>query len=459
MKKWILALAVAGLIAGAWYYIRTNVRYTPIWFQPKFGEVTRGDITVPISAAGLIEPNQRIEVKSKASGEVIELPVDEGRYVRPGTVLLVLKRDDEQRRYDSALAELERAQAMLEQARAAVLKAEANIKSAEADVERLEAECRSSEFDLNKVLELRHKTGDYTEQELVTARARHESNLAALKKARALLEIAKVDAVNARHTVAVQEAAVKIAQTELGNARERLDETTIVAKHEAIVTDVRVKISEVIQGGLNTITGGTPVMYLADVSRKKVIARVDESDYGRVLRITPPSALPEMPGLKEADPPQASPQRDGKVRLTVDAFPEEHFEGVIERVEPQGRQNPGSAVIQYNVHVVITDPRAYKLPLGAQAQVEFTVERAVNALRVPAEAVKTHQGQRGVWVEVPPPRGSNERWGKKFLPCRFGVTDGEHTQVIEVLGDMPLKEGMRVYTKLPVEQQELEEKK
>ena len=99
-----------------------------------------------------------------------------------------------------------------------------------------------------------------------------------------------------------------------------------------------------------------------------------------------------------------------------------------------------------------------KLPLGAQAQVEFTVESVGDALRVPSEAVKSYQGQRGVWIKVPPEPGSNEQWGKKFVACRLGITDGEFTQVVEVLGDVELKKGIVVYTKLPVDRDELEDK-
>ena len=44
--------------------------------------------------------------------------------------------------------------------------------------------------------------------------------------------------------------------------------------------------------------------------------------------------------------------------------------------------------------------------------------------------------------------------GRKFVACRFGITDGEFTQVTEVLGDFQLKPGLSVYTKLPVDQDE-----
>jgi HlyD family secretion protein len=459
MKKWIILLAVAGLIAGVWWYLSTYVRVTPIWYQPKFGAASRGDIRVPITATGLIEPNERIEVKSKASGEVIDIPVKEGTYVRKGDVLLVLKKTDEQRKFDSANAELSREQALLAQAKISVDEAKASIVRSEAEIARLTAECTVSEYDLNKIESYRKSDpGTYAEQELVIARGRQDGNVALKRSAEAQLLVAQAAVPKAEQSIKLQEAAVVIAQTQLGDAQERLDETTIVAKQDALVTDVRVKISEVIQGGMNTFTGGTVVMYLADVSRKKVVARVDESDYGRVLRISPLNALPETPGLREAAAASAAEmeKRSGKVRLTVDAFPEEDFEGVIERVEPQGKLNQGAAIIQYNVHVAITDPKAHELPLGAQAQVEFTVESATNTLRVPAEAVKNYQGQRGVWLEVPPQRGSTEQWGKKFVTCRFGITDGEYTQVLEVVGEGPLKDGTKVYTKLPREPEKQE---
>jgi hypothetical protein len=102
--------------------------------------------------------------------------------------------------------------------------------------------------------------------------------------------------------------------------------------------------------------------------------------------------------------------------------------------------------------VAITDPNAHKLPLGAQAQVEFTVESAKDALLVPAEAVKSHPNQmdqRGIYVECPPEPGSNEQWGKKFIHCRLGITDGQNTQVVEALGGEKIEVGQKVYTKLP----------
>ena len=154
-----------------------------------------------------------------------------------------------------------------------------------------------------------------------------------------------------------------------------------------------------------------------------------------MLNISPIDALPDMPQLRQVAQEDAEQleKRSGTVKLTVDAFPDKTFEGRIQRVEPQGKLNAGSSIIQFDVHVEITDPQRHMLPLGAQAQVEFTVESATGALRVPAEAVKTFQDQRGVYVKKSPEPGSSEKFGKHFVPCRFGISDGEYTQVIEVL--------------------------
>ena len=48
--------------------------------------VERRNITVAVEAAGIIEPVTTVEVKSKASGEILELPVDTGDYVDAGTL-------------------------------------------------------------------------------------------------------------------------------------------------------------------------------------------------------------------------------------------------------------------------------------------------------------------------------------------------------------------------------------
>jgi HlyD family secretion protein len=455
MKKWVLLAIAVGAIVFMWWYVRTYQRFTPPWMMPKWAEITRGDIKVPISASGLIEPRQRIEVKSKASGEVIAVEVEAGDFVRTGDRLVVLKRDDEERNVSRAQADLNRFTALLEQARLAVQRAEVSVLTAEARVAELEAQERMAEFELNKVLGLAERE-QASPQELIDAPARRDISRAQLKAARASLDSAKLAVADARQAVSIQEAAVSVAQTELADAEERLLETTVVAAQDALVTEVNVRVGEVIQSGKTSLTGGTVLMRLADISELKVVTRVDEADYGRVLDIAPDTALPQMGALRaaEAAATQEIRERSGQVQVTVDAFPDLTFTGLIERVEPQGKLSPGSAIIQFDVHVLITDEKRHKLLLGTQAQVEFLVETARDVLRVPADAVKALGEQRGLYLKVAPPEGTTDKFGQQFVPVAFGITDGTYTQVVRALNDTELTEGLEVYTKLPTSPRE-----
>lgn len=455
MAKW-LGLALALVLAYVGYLLLKNQSFTPPWAMPKTAKISKGDIKVPITASGLISAYQTVEIKSEASGEVIDVLVEEGKFVKKGDVLVQLKEVDEQRNVDRAQSQLEVLRAQLEQTQISILTADANILSAEAEIDRLSAEIEMSQFQLEKVERLA-KQGNTNEEEMITAKSRHRANQA-LKKA---AEARRKNATNARSdaeaAVRAQEANVRSAQTNLADAKERLSKTKITAKQDGIVTEVTIRKGMLVQSGTGGFSLGTVLLRLADVSKKKVVTRVDEADYGRVMRISPLSAMPEMPGLREAAEDASSTAaeelatRTGKVRLTVDAFPDRKFEGLIERVEPQGKLALGSSVIQFDVHVQISDPQWYILPLGAQAQVEFTVEAATGVLRVPSDAVKSSEEKKGVWLKVDPPSGSNEKWGKKFVAARFGITDGEFTELLETLGETPLKVDDEVYTKLPPE--------
>ena len=342
-----------------------------------------------------------------------------------------------------------RARAALVQAQEAVERAKNNITVAEARVDEIKGNRDVILFDL-EWLEARPTAT--SEKELFHMRAQGRIIAAQLKTAEANVKIARNSLVDAEQAVVIQQAVVDDAQKAVEDTEERLRETTILSPQDAIVTDVRVSVGNLVQSATQGLTGGTPVLELADVSKLKVIARVDESDIGRVYRIAPVTALPEMPDLREAlgADVEALTEHTGEVTITVDAFPEDSFTGHIERVEPQGRLNAGSAIIQYDVHVEVTDARRAMLPLGTQAQVEFTVESAIDTLIVPAEAVMTLADQRGIYVKIPPPPGSRDPYDKRFVECRFGITDGAHTQIIEAIrSDEELKEGRDVFTRLP----------
>lgn len=459
MNKWLIILIAVLVIVSGWWYVRENVRPVPQGKQPKYGKVERGDLSVPITASGLIEPNLRIEVKSKASGKVKDVNVVEGSRVRVNDVLVVLDPVDEQRNVDRAQAARDRAEALRDQAKLSITTAEANLERAKARVQELTARAQNSQDELDRVLGISEGSSTaMSPVEVRDARTNFEMATAQLRAAKADEMSAENAVEDAKANVRVQEANLREAEKVLDEAKLRLAETRIVSEYDAIVTDVLVKPGVLVVSGTGALAGGgTILLTLADISRMKVITRVDDADYGDVRAIAPIDAWPEIDELRSLVAQNAAQMSEnaGRVKITVDAFREESFEGRIDRVEPQGKLQPNSSVIQFDVHVDITDSKRYMLPLGSQAQVEFKVNSVTNALLVPADAVKTHEGQRGVWVKTPP-RG-DERYGRRFLPCRFGISDGESTQVVEVLGGERLEVGQEVFTKLPAAELEKDE--
>lgn len=450
MNKWLILLIVILLGLFGWYYVSTSVRFTPNWLKAKYGQVSRGNIRVPITAAGLIRPREEIELKSEASGRVIEVPVVAGDFVNKGDLIVRLNPEDEQRSVNRAEDEVERLKLTSLQAEDAIENARASERIAQAQIDEAEATLRVREAEQGAV-ETRKARGDTTVLETTSATSAVAIATATVARFRQNLIVQGISVKDARNNKSIQERLLNSAKATLGDAQKRLAETTIAAPATGIVTAIQVQVGTVVQSGTGSFTGGTILGTLSDIATKNVIARVDESDYGRILNISPVTALPEVPGLREAAEADAEMllRRSGNVKLSVDAFPEKLFEGRIERVEPQGKLQTTSSIIQYDVHVLITDAEVYKLPLGAQAQVEFTVESAEDVLRVPAEAVKTYEGQKGIWIKTPPPAGSKEREGQKFIPCQFGITDGEYTELVRAIGGDELKDEQQVYTKLP----------
>jgi multidrug efflux pump subunit AcrA (membrane-fusion protein) len=322
-----------------------------------------------------------------------------------------------------------------------------NIAKAEARVSELEARLKSVEFEYRRTQELQQRSG-VSEKESIDAEANYLMMQAQLRQARADAANALNNKDDAAAQVAMQQASLAEAEEALADAQKRKSETEIKSRFRAIVTEVLVQKGVLVQSGTGGFTGGTPLMTLADISELRVVARVDDADYAAVREIAPIEALPEVDALRESarGDPDAG-QRTGVVKLTVDALRNREFTGKIVRIEPQGKLPTGASVVQFDVHVTIDHPDWYLLPLGTQATVEFKVNTVSGALLIPAEAAKMQEGKSGVWVRTPPAAG--EIYGQRWVECRFGISDGQKTEVLAVVGPGTLEPGAEVYTKLP----------
>ena len=75
---------------------------------PRFesATVTRGDLKVTVEASGTIEPVSTVEVKSKASGEILEMGAEIGDSVEAGQLLVRIDPRTAKNRVDQAQAEV-----------------------------------------------------------------------------------------------------------------------------------------------------------------------------------------------------------------------------------------------------------------------------------------------------------------------------------------------------------------
>lgn len=187
--------------------------------------VTQGDLDIRVEAAGIVEPILVVEVKSKASGEILALHVDTGDRIARGTLMAEVDPRDVR----NALAQ---AQADLEVAQARVAVAEAQQRRAQQLLE-------------GKVV---------TEQEY---------------------ESATLEAANAR-------AQLVKAQTNLELAQERMGDVTIRAPIDGTVIEKSVEAGQIIQSASQNVSGGTTLFRMADLSEMQVRTLVDETDIGKV---------------------------------------------------------------------------------------------------------------------------------------------------------------------------------
>jgi HlyD family secretion protein len=67
--------------------------------------VTRGNIAVRVQATGVVEPINPVDVKSKASGQIIEMPVEVGAVVKLGDLLAQVDPRDVKNQFDQAMGD------------------------------------------------------------------------------------------------------------------------------------------------------------------------------------------------------------------------------------------------------------------------------------------------------------------------------------------------------------------
>ncbi|MBN1488368.1 MAG: HlyD family efflux transporter periplasmic adaptor subunit [Phycisphaerae bacterium] len=452
MKKILLAVVILVVLGGGYVWL-SQQRLAFGALDAKFGKVTRGDLVIPIKASGKIQPKGRREIKSKASGEVIDMPFEVGRMVRKGDILVALKRDDEERNLDRAKASLDQAQIALDTARITEEERRlVGIPRAEAARDRMQAQFArvDAEYQFKKGLrEQRPETISDLEWQTITAT--HKEVAAMVASAEADVRAAKSAAQLAVKDVERAQSALLTANRQYEDAKERLDETEVRSPIDGMVLQKLRAVGEVIQSGTQSLTGGTVLLELADVSEVYMVASVDEADIGQVRTMAPPEARPGADPSVTTQAAATQPmveqntiREDTEVAVTVEAFPDDKFVGVIERIAPETEVRQAVGTFEVRIRIISENREKIRNLVGMQAEAEFTSVSMQNSLLVPYEAVRrSSSDELGVFVPVQRPGQEGEV--PEFRACTFGPDNSIHVVVLE-----GLEEGQRVYTKLPV---------
>jgi len=241
MKKQVLisGAIIAALAGGGGFYFKSST-HVGANSKLKTAQATRGDLVHAVSATGVIEPNFQVEVKSKASGEILSFPWEPGDMVVSGQKLLTLDPSTEQR----------------------------NVAQREADLAKADADLASAQASM---METRGKHG--------RAKTLMVDGLISLQE----LESAETALMSAAARVAVAEASIKRTRLEVEDARERLKETVVVSPIDGMILEKNVEKGQIISSGISSVTGGTKLSVVADLARTFIMTLVDETDIGKVF--------------------------------------------------------------------------------------------------------------------------------------------------------------------------------
>ena len=301
MTRKTLTLALAGMVAVV-SAACSNDELVTEGSSLTTVEVTRGDLSIRAEATGTVEPIRTVEVKSKASGEILRLHADVGDEVGPGSLLADIDPRDVQNRFNQTEADLAVAQARLE--------------ISEAQLER----------------------SDQLLGAAVITPQEHESSRLEFANSQASLVKAKTN-----HDLAILQ----------------LNDVRIRAPAAGTIIQKSVEEGVVIQSASQNVSGGTALFMMANLKEMQVRTLVDETDMGQLAS-----------GLEAI--------------VTVEAFPDESFRGVVDKIEPQ-------ATVVQNVTmfpvIVSLDNSAGLLKPGMNAEVEVLIDEALDVVLVPNNAI------------------------------------------------------------------------
>ncbi len=439
-------------------------------------------ISTSITATGTIEPVTKVEVGTQVSGKISKIYVDYNSYVHKGDVMAELDRTNLNselvsaesnlasavsshnfqnqsvassiRNIDYSTTSLSLAQKDLELSNKDLELARKNLDLASKNVEYAKNDVSIAQSNYSRYSTLFQRglisANDYEQaqqtlnnaqqsynnaiQSMNQAQQSYNSTLTSNNKAKESVNQAMESLNQARlsHDQSVSESEqsrqqVEVQRQNVSKANTNLGYATITSPIDGIVLSKEVEEGQTVAASMTT-----PTLFILaqDLTDMRVIAKVDEADIG---------------GVKEGQ----------RVTFTVDAFPDDVFEGGVTQVRQEATTE--SNVVTYEV--VISAPNdELKLKPGLTANVTIYTMEKYDVLAVPSkalrftpnetllldgESIEDCASEKKVWI----------REGNVFkaIAVETGSTNGTFTEIVS-----GLKAGDEIITEFNIEQEEEE---
>jgi len=188
-------------------------------------EVDTKELELTVEASGTVEAISSIEIKSKASGEILFLGAEIGDFIKKGEVLARIDQRTPQNNLEQASADLDVAKVRL-----------ANAESQFLRTEKL------------------HKEGSISDKAFEDAQEAFSSAKSQYVRSNVFLENAKIS----------------------------LDDTLVRSPIDGTIISRAAEVGQVITSPTSAVGGGTLLMEMADLNKVRVRALIDEIDIGKI---------------------------------------------------------------------------------------------------------------------------------------------------------------------------------
>ena len=231
-RKLYIGLGIGGLILLLIFGSIISGRREPA-IPVTTDKATRRSIIETVSATGKVQPETEVKISPEVAGEIIELPVEDGKEVKKGQLILKIRPDSYQALFDQQQAAISTAESVSGQQKASMEKAEQDLKQAEGLFQK-------------KLI---------SQTEMLAAQTTYDAAKSMYQSGLHSIEGAKASS---------------------SQARDQLSKTTIYSPLNGVVTVLNSKLGERVVA--TNQFAGTEVMRVADLNHMQAVVDVNEND-------------------------------------------------------------------------------------------------------------------------------------------------------------------------------------